>query len=779
MKNQQIKTNNIIDCPNCGTANVEGNFRCTACGGTFTKTCPSCGSKNPINTYVCMECGKNLENYGKDPKILSDPVAEMFEPIKKARSAKLARKSVFKLIIGLFVFTFLYLSKICEGHPYILLLSGLVSGVIALVGLIELTFWFIDDKELREEEFVSIKLENDFPENLSSDRENPASSLEEIDKDLEKSAKASEKMAAMEMGTPVEAVPARIERPASADKHYESLVEFLEDGVSTEIDEVKEKLSKSPDNYALKLRLAQLFEERGDIESAIANLEGCIKNEPDSAEVYLYYGTLLRQKGLLNEARKAFEKALGKNRFMAKAFYQLGLLERTRGNLGTARELLQRAIQLTPDDPYAHYQLGMTYKELGNIELAIMEVRRATILHPTDSYGHSKLGQFYQQLRKYDLAIPSYSAAISLKPRDAFVLEKLAEVLAAKGDHERAIEIYQEALSNQFHQKTSTMLSMAKSLKAVGRWGDLEDFSKEILRFEPDNYEATFMLAYSISKLNRIEEATEMFEALVHSTNASCEAWIELGKLYQRLGITEKAVAAFTRAATAAPNQAEIWNTVGILLSNEKIYVEALKAFKKAASYDYVDQAIAENLRKVQKKVEIDAKKVIESRKRRIEKVPDDIDAYYEIGKAYERIELLDEALMAYQKILAINPKFIPGLMSYAELLRKMGKLKMAIRCYREIIKLEPDNLEAHLFMVNANINLGFINEAYKYATIAERLAADDQRVHFFLGKIYFAKGLAPRALKEFSFVADSMGDPDLISWAELMRKRLLRTNKQ
>ena len=108
-----------------------------------------------------------------------------------------------------------------------------------------------------------------------------------------------------------------------------------------------------------------------------------------------------------------------------------------------------------------------------------------------------------------------------------------------------------------------------------------------------------------------------------------------------------------------------------------------------------------------------------------------------------------------------------------------MGKLKMAMRCYREIIKLEPKNLDAHIFMINANLNLGFVNEAYKYASTAEKLAPEDQRVRFFLGKIYFARGLAPRALKEFTNVADSVGDPDLISWAELMRRRLLRTNKE
>ena len=775
----------MVNCPGCGAVNTEDAEKCATCGRALQVIC-SCGCKNSLDAAICNQCGKVLDNNseaeGKKNK-LSDPVNDMFESkTVKPKESNSPKKAIIFLVLGLFIFALLYLSKICEGHPYILLIGGLVSGIVALVGLIELTFWFIDEKNLVDRDYIyDEKFENDLPDVQALDAETPVTSLEQSDKDLEIASKASEKekVSSLEMGTPIEAVPEQTIKSPSVDKHYDTLAEFLDDGISTEINEVKEKLDKTPDNYALMLKLAQLYDERGETDNALANLDACTKHNPDSAEFYLYYGTMLRQKGRLNEAQKAFEKALEINKFMSKAFYQLGLLEKAKNNSESAKELFQKAIQLSPDDPYAHYQLGMTYKDLGNIDLAVMEVKRATILHPTDSYGHSRLGQFYQQQNKYELAVASYSRAIGLKPKDAFVLEKLAEVLAAKGDHNRAIEVFQEALSCQFHQKVETMLSLCRSVKAVGKWSDLQDLSGEILRLDPENYEAAYLLAYSVAKQGRLEEAIQMFEALVAKKIAKYDSWLELGKLYQATGQNDKAIVALTRATTGAPDQAGIWNNIGILLSNQKLYVDALKAFRKAASFDYSDQSIADNLKSVTKKVESDASKIIESRKSRIEKVPDDIDAYLEMGKAYESVDMPNEALMAYQKVLAINPKFIPGLIVYSELLRKMGKLKMAMRCYREIIKLEPKNLDAHIFMINANLNLGFVNEAYKYASTAEKLAPEDQRVRFFLGKIYFARGLAPRALKEFTNVADSVGDPDLISWAELMRRRLLRTNKE
>ena len=334
------------------------------------------------------------------------------------------KKAIIKLVLGAFAFGVIYISRVFDGQPLVLLISGVLSGLVTLWGLIEVTFWFIEDKELVEDGTAHEKIDTDFPDQKAPEIVQPMASIEETDKDIEASMKASE---IFEMGTPIEPVAEEDIRPASLDKHYETLAEFLEDGLNTEINEIKEKQQKSPDNYALMLRLAQLYEERGETDNAIANLESCIKHEPDSAEIYLYYGTLLRRNGRLNEAQRAFEKTLELNRFMSKAFYQLGLLEKSRGNIEQTKDLLQKAIQLSPDDPYAHYQLGVAYKELGDINLAIMEVKRATILHPTDSYGHSRLGQFYQQTGQLDLAISSYSMAISLKPKDAFVIEKLAE----------------------------------------------------------------------------------------------------------------------------------------------------------------------------------------------------------------------------------------------------------------------------------------------------------------------------------------------------------------
>lgn len=505
-------------------------------------------------------------------------------------------------------------------------------------------------------------------------------------------------------------------------------------------------------------------------------MERCIGFNPQVAEIHLYHGTLLRRAGRIGEARESFQTALNLNRFLAKAHYQLGILERADRRPAEARDALQKCIQLTPDDPYAHYQLGMVYKESGDLNLAQMELKRACLLHPTDSYGHSQLGQIHELLKNWDQAVFEFSQALSLKPNDAFVLEKLGDVLFKKGETTRARDLYQEALAAQFNPEPRTMVALATAQHKLGQKAELKPLAEEILRLSPDHPDGLYFLAMAQPARQETEAALGTLERLTQKAPERWEAWLELGRLYQANGLDEEAISAFIKASPNVTDQAGLWNSVGVLYSNRRQFEEALSAFRKAASFDYSDPQIQANLKAVRKRIESSGRKTVEAATSALAADPNQLDLYIELGQACELLERFDDALMAYQRLLALKPDSIPGLLAYAHLLKRRGKLKIAIRCYREILKIEHGHVDARVELIKANLNLGFVNEALKHAVVAQKMAPDDPRVHFLLGKIYFAKGLAPRALKEFSFVASHARDPEMISWAELMRRRLART---
>jgi len=413
---------------------------------------------------------------------------------------------------------------------------------------------------------------------------------------------------------------------------------------------------------------------------------------------------------------------------------------------------------------------------MGDLSLAQMELKRACLLHPTDSYGHGQLGAIYDLQKQWEQAIYEYSQALCLKPNDSYILEKLGNVMLKKGEPAKARDLFQEALANQFNPDPKTLVALANAQLKLGEKAELKALAEEILRLSPNNPDGLYFLALAQIADKQTEDALSTLEKLTNLAPERWDAWLEMGKLLQANGLDEDAIASFIKASPNVSDQAGLWNSVGVLYSNHRQFEEALAAFRRSASYDYSDPQIQANLKAVQKKIEATCRQAIESAGATLAANPGQLDLYIELGRAFELTGRLDDAMMSYQRLLALKPDSIEGLLAYARLLKKRGKLKIAIRCYREILKIEHNHVEARIELVKSHLSLGFVNEALKHAVVAQKIVPDDPRVHFLLGKIYFAKGLAPRALKEFTFVATHARDPEMISWAELMRRRLGKT---
>jgi tetratricopeptide (TPR) repeat protein len=62
-----------------------------------------------------------------------------------------------------------------------------------------------------------------------------------------------------------------------------------------------------------------------------------------------------------------------------------------------------------------------------------------------------------------------------------------------------------------------------------------------------------------------------------------------------------------------------------------------------------------------------------------------------------------------------------------------------AIRDFEEVLKLQPDHVEAHRQLCGSLLIMGRPNRALEHAEIALRLAPNDARTHFWLGETYLS----------------------------------------
>ncbi len=107
-----------------------------------------------------------------------------------------------------------------------------------------------------------------------------------------------------------------------------------------------------PDYVEARNNLALLL-ERGDTESAIAELEKAARLDPRSASVHFNLGRLYSSAGRLEEAASSYARAAAFDPKMGKASYRLGMVLEELGRTAEAIAAYEKAAEAEPSNPRA------------------------------------------------------------------------------------------------------------------------------------------------------------------------------------------------------------------------------------------------------------------------------------------------------------------------------------------------------------------------------------------------------------------------------------------
>jgi tetratricopeptide (TPR) repeat protein len=227
------------------------------------------------------------------------------------------------------------------------------------------------------------------------------------------------------------------------------------DGAITEY-QAELQLSPEDANEALHFSLAQLFDKKGDLESAIAEYRQC-----DNAQSHFHLGADLEKKGNLNEAILEYREALhfdpGYNAAdqaldQALRWRDLGwALLPPNSDLDSTVAKDEVNVHSNANDARAHYDLGIAlhqrnHKEAHDPEKAIAEFDSAIRLKPDYAEAHFVRGWTLHQMGTVDDAVGEYREALSLKPDLAYVHVFLGLAIDGKGGNlDGAIVEYRKA----------------------------------------------------------------------------------------------------------------------------------------------------------------------------------------------------------------------------------------------------------------------------------------------------------------------------------------------
>ena len=126
------------------------------------------------------------------------------------------------------------------------------------------------------------------------------------------------------------------------------------------------------------LQMARMLEEKGRLDSAIAEVGKARALDPDSVEPALVLGELLCRAGKSKEALDAVEKVqAASRRDTARKLVIRGWAKRQMGSLRPAQEDLLEAVKLDPKSARGHFELGRVYLAKGEKDKTLEEYQKA------------------------------------------------------------------------------------------------------------------------------------------------------------------------------------------------------------------------------------------------------------------------------------------------------------------------------------------------------------------------------------------------------------------
>jgi tetratricopeptide (TPR) repeat protein len=208
------------------------------------------------------------------------------------------------------------------------------------------------------------------------------------------------------------------------------------------------------------------------------------------------------------------------------------------------------------------------------------------------------------------------------------------------------------------------------------------------------------------------KKAEQYLNQVIKSGFDFADVYNMLGIIYHQEGKYEKAVQSFERALEINPNYTDasmnlavIYNDMGLLDKAKTVYLDAQARAQTKVSPKGLDPFSLGKLSNLHKDVG-DVylsygmyEEAIEEYTKALALNPDFVDIRTKLGIALRDSRKYDDALVHLKRAASERPDYTPAFLSLALCYFKMGKKKEAKDTLTKVMKSEPDNKIAALYM--------------------------------------------------------------------------------
>jgi tetratricopeptide (TPR) repeat protein len=481
---------------------------------------------------------------------------------------------------------------------------------------------------------------------------------------------------------------------------------------------LKKKVENNPTQgpYVLQLALHYYMTKRQpEMTATLARLTSDKKTYPDG---HLEAGDFYLRIRDLNDALAQYDlgqKEDGKN----KRTYQKRMVEvlGTEGKHDEAAKIVDALLKQDPKDSDVlamHASLLLQTGDKKQIKTVINELQPLVAKSPKNATLHYNLARAYMapsDSQNLDQARIHFQEAIKFEPRYTPAKVALGELQLARGDNSAALQTAEDIIKTD----PTNLAALLMRTNALMRLGEIQKARDEIaaeLKLYPKSNDVVFQLGQLEFFQKNYKQAEAAFQALLQANDPRGLPGVMESKVAQSQW--DEAIQIAQTQLKQAPDRADY------RLSLAKIYFRAGKFVESANQYQML-----------------------------IDKNPKVADLYVRMGEAKGNGNDINGAIEAFKKGREVEPSNYLPVLELALLYNRTGRDEEARRTYEEVIKLQPDNVEAlnNLAYIKADSGID-LDQALAYAQRAQQKRPNDPNVIDTLALIYIHKNLTDDSLR-------------------------------
>jgi tetratricopeptide (TPR) repeat protein len=267
--------------------------------------------------------------------------------------------------------------------------------------------------------------------------------------------------------------------------------------------------------------------------------------------------------------------------------------------------LFRHALAIDPRGGPPNLGLAMAYARLGNIAEAEEYYEHALTYYPSWPLALSESAYCMMRLndpRNLPLAGQRLERALSITPDDPGVQTNMALWYSMMG-RPKDSETYSRKAVAGMPNSMQARLYLADALQAQGKFDEAVQENRQVLRMNPDLYDAHNNLGFIFDRQGLEQDALKEFRLSLAINPDQAAIHSKVGRILASTHQLPEAIEEFTQAVRFEPANAYSHNDLGVVLFQEGDYENAAVQFSDAVRINPAYSGARQNLDLVQAKL--------------------------------------------------------------------------------------------------------------------------------------------------------------------------------